>query len=284
MHEYLPSGKEVTAPDNFAIWKVSDAAVGPKFDAAGNIYIAEAVRPKGWLLPPELADYYTKKGVSLQPKGQQFVGPLGVAAGLYGSILKFSPKGGMVKIPKKAHWSLCTNGEEPYVGEPKLDPSLKAVDVDALGFGSNLNTTCQVIGAEWIHPGFGHIGFYGCNCENVTFDVDEFGRTFFPDTPQFQVGVIDTAGNAIAKFGGYGGPNCMGPESAVVDPKTNRVRPRRADDPKDMKSPFAEPDLGFQWLVGVGVTDRYAYFGDTINQRLLRAKLVYAAEDICALP
>ena len=30
------------------IWRLSDAAVGPKFDAAGNIYVAEALRPKGW--------------------------------------------------------------------------------------------------------------------------------------------------------------------------------------------------------------------------------------------
>ena len=93
--------------------------------------------------------------------------------------------------------------------------------------------------------------------------------------------VIDTAGNALTRFGGFGTDNCMGPESPVVDPKTNRLRPRRADDPKDMKSPFAEPELGFQWLVGVGVTDRYGYFGDSLNQRLLRAKLVYAAEESC---
>jgi hypothetical protein len=46
-----------------------------------------------------------------------------------------------------------------------------------------------------------------------------------------------------------------------------------------MKSPFAEPEIAFSWLLGVGVTDRYAYFGDSLNLRLLRAKLVYAAEE-----
>jgi len=62
-------------------------------------------------------------------------------------------------------------------------------------------------------------------------------------------------------------------------PKTNRVRPRRTEDPKDMKSPFTKPELAFSWIVGVGVTDKYAYVGDSINQRVLRAKLVYAVEE-----
>jgi hypothetical protein len=67
----------------------------------------------------------------------------------------------------------------------------------------------------------------------------------------------------------------------VIDPNTGKARPRRADDPKDLKSPFAEPEIAFSWLIGVGATDRYAYMGDSLNRRLLRAKLVYAAEEIC---
>ncbi|MEK7995440.1 MAG: hypothetical protein AAB403_16690, partial [Planctomycetota bacterium] len=62
------------------------------------------------------------------------------------------------------------------------------------------------------------------------------------------------------------------------------LRPRRTDDPKELKSPFAEPDIGISWLLGVGVTDRYAYLGDSLNKRLLRAKLVYAAEETAAVP
>jgi hypothetical protein len=290
LHEYLPSGKRVTPNDGPIIWKLSDAASGPKFDAAGNIYVAEAVRPPRWVLPQELADYFAKKGLSLEPKGKRgdwytgYPGQVGAVSEFYGSILKFGPKGGMV------HWEKArggshgpgANGMEPFTGEPKLDPTLKTMEVDH--GGTYLRCGLKVTGAEWVHPGIGHVGFYGCTCENVNFEVDEFGRVFFPDSPLFQVRVIDTAGNPITKFGGYGDANCMGPESSVVDPKTNRVRPRRADDPKDMKSPFAEPELGFSWLVGVGVTDRYAYLGDSLNQRLLRAKLVYAAEETVAVP
>ena len=50
-----------------------------------------------------------------------------------------------------------------------------------------------------------------------------------------------------------------------------------------MKSPFAEPEIAFSWLLGVGVTDRYAYMSDGMNQRMLRAKLVYAAEESCEI-
>ena len=284
LHEYLPSGKKVTPNDGPIIWKLSDAAVGPRFDAAGNIYVAEAVRPTDWIMPADLAAYYAKKGVEVKLNGARggwysgYKGVVGVAAHMYGSILKFGPKGGMVhwdKDPKKGPQG-C--GQEPYVGEPKLDPSLKTVEVE---YGGEYIRYVKVTGAEWIHPGMSHVGFFGCNCENVTFEVDEFGRVFFPDPAQFRVCVIDTAGNALTKFGGYGDANCMGPESSVVDPKTNRVRARRPDDPKDLKSPFAEPEIAFSWLVGVGVTDRYAYLGDSLNQRLLRARLTYAAEETC---
>jgi hypothetical protein len=97
------------------------------------------------------------------------------------------------------------------------------------------------------------------------------------------VGVLDTNGNEICTFGGYGNADSCGADSPVIDPKTRMVRPRRTDDPKDLKSPFAEPEIAFTWLNGVGATDRYAYMGDALNRRLLRAKLVYAAEESCPI-
>jgi len=249
LHEYLPTGKRVTALDSPIIWKVSDPALGPKFDPAGNIYIAEIVRPKGWKQPPEL-------------KGE--------LASHYGSIVKFSPKGGMVHF----------DGVDPFTGQPKLDPALKSFEVDFATGAGNLKPV-KITGAEWVHPGIGHIGHYNCNCENVTFDVDEFGRVFFPDTPMYQMRVIDTAGNAITTIGGYGNADNCGPESAVIDAKTGQPRPRRADDPKDMKSPFAEPDIAMCWPTGVGVTDRHLYVADSISRRLVRARVAYAAEESC---
>ena len=52
---------------------------------------------------------------------------------------------------------------------------------------------------------------------------------------------------------------------------------------QDMKSPFAEPEIALAWPLGVGVTDRYAYIGDSLNRRLLRVKLIYAVEETIAV-
>jgi hypothetical protein len=281
LHEYLPTGKRVTTLDGPIIWKLSDAVVGPKFDAAGNIYVAEFVRPKGWYYPPEVKAYLDAKGITkLEGKAAGFTA-------LYGSILKFSPKGGMV------HWAkgpgpggTSTGGEawlgpDAFEGQPKLDPGLKTTDVEFFSWGQI--RPMKVTGAEWVHPGIGNVGMFRCNCENVTFEVDEFGRTFYPDMCGFRVGVIDTAGNAITKIGGYGNPENCGPDSPVIDPKTGQPRPRRADDPKDLKSPFAEPEIAVAWPAGVGATDKHLYIGDASNRRLLRCKLVYAAEESCGI-
>ncbi len=265
MYEYLPTSQR--ASDTPIIWKLSDAAVGPKFDAAGNIYVAEIVRPKGWKYPPEISSYVEKRN---RP------GLANVLAATYGSIVKFSPKGGMI------HFAVDRIGPEPYDGTPKLDPSLKVSEVDYCWGGAQLNPV-KITGAEWLHPGVGHVGWLNCNCENMTFDVDEFGRTFFPDFAMYQIRVIDTAGTAITNIGGYGNPENCGPESPVVDPKTGQVRPRRGDDPKELQSPFAKPDIAMAWPTGVGVTDRHLYIGDTVNRRLLRAKLVYTVEESCEL-
>ena len=93
-------------------------------DSAGNIYIAEIVRPKGWKQPPELKD--------------------GTLASHYGSIVKFSPKGGMVHF----------DGVDPFTGQPKLDPGLKVLEADWPTGGGNLKPV-KITGAEWMRTRFG---------------------------------------------------------------------------------------------------------------------------------
>jgi hypothetical protein len=248
LREYLTTGKLVS--ETPIVWKVTDAALGPRFDAAGNIYVAEVIRPMDWPYPPEFNPVFPAK-IELnktRPSGAQ-----DAVAFSYGSIVKFSPKGGIVPL----------GGENPYQGEPKLDPSLKSTDV--AWYSERLfRGPAKVVGAEWIHPGISHIGLFYCNCENVSFDVDEFGRVFFPDTGLHLARVIDTAGNAIARLGGYGNADSCGPES------------------KDKA--LATPELAFARLVSVGATDKHIYFGDSMNRRLLRAKLVYAAEETVGVP
>lgn len=234
------------------VWHVSEVAVGPKFDRQGNIYVAEQIRPKENPFPAGMED----------------------SSFLYGSIVKFSPKGGLIGCPKPPM--------PPDGSKPSLDASLQTVDAVYVKSENRL-LPVTITGAEWIHMGISHIEHAGCTCESTRFDVDDFGRVFYPDLCRFRVVALDTNGNEITRFGGYGNAESMGPESPVIDRQTGKPRPRRANDPKDLESPFAEPEIAFAWLIGVGVTDRYAYMGDTLNRRLLRAKLVYATEETCAI-
>jgi hypothetical protein len=273
LYEYELSGKRVSGP---IIWEVSDAVAGPRFDQQGNIYLADGPRPPDQLVPPEFAAV-TGPVTAKSRWGQ---GEPNAIPAYYGTIMKFSPKGGAITYGP--HYALGPQGK-PYDGEPKLDPSLKTVDAACFAAGSSEFTYvgAKVTGAEWMHFGISHLFLGGCNCENTRFDVDPFGRVWYPDLGRYRVGVLDTNGNLITTFGGYGNAESCGPDSPVVDPQTKKLRPRKADDPKDLKSPFAEPEIALSWLIGVGATDKYAYMGDSMNRRLLRAKLVYAAEESC---
>ncbi len=247
LYQYEPSGRKLETP---VIWNVSDNVVGPKFDQDGNIYIAEQIRPADRFVPPEYAG---------------FVGPLKVGGGgasadarrqvavtMYGSILKFTPKGGTIEV-------MDAKAGKPHDGEPQLAPGLKTQDA-VWGTYGNLKPT-RVVGAEWIHLGASHVNIDYCNCEHINFDVDPFGRVWYPDIGRYRIDVLDTAGNELAHFGGYGNADSKGPESS------------------DKK--LSEPEIAFAWPLGVAATDRYAYVGDPLNRRLLRARLVYAAEETC---
>jgi DNA-binding beta-propeller fold protein YncE len=259
LHEYLPSGKRISKQP--IIWKTTDAVIGPKFDAAGNIYVAEAIHPKGWLYPPELAAAFKKQGI----KG--LAGPARVAVNMYGSIVKFSPQGGAFDIQHGRYFP------NPYDGEAKLPAGLKTTEIEF--FSGGQIRPAKVTGAEWVHPGMGHVGLFRCNCENANFDVDEFGRVFFPDFHLYRIRVIDTNGNAITHFGGYGNAESRGKDSPVVDAETGQLRP-----PKEGEvSPFAKPDIALAWPVGLGVNDKYAYIGDSLNRRLMRVKFTYQVEE-----
>ncbi|KPJ70716.1 MAG: hypothetical protein AMS14_10125 [Planctomycetes bacterium DG_20] len=168
LYEYAPSGARVRGP---IIWKASDNVLGPRFDQAGNIYIAEQVRPLDELVPPEFA------GVVGPVKPKSFwegADPKRTIAVMYGSILKFSPRGGMVD------WDggRSVRGN-PFDGQPQLDPALKTVTMGAIvdnSDNSNIYVTAKITGAEWMHFGISHLPLFYCNCENTRFDVDPFGR------------------------------------------------------------------------------------------------------------
>jgi hypothetical protein len=238
-----PSGKRLGDP---VVWNASDAVLGPRFDAQGNIYVADVVRPLDQLVPPELAPLVRP------PKlGETVGGVAGQAVRMYSSILKFSPKGGAIEWPGASGVDRGLMEPKPYAGEKKLDPSLKSVDLATCNAHQRF-IPARVTGAEWIHFGISHLELTQCNCESTQFDVDAYGRVWYPDGGRYRVGVLDTNGNVITHFGTYG----------------------NADD----------EGFHFVWLVGVGASDRYAYIGDSMNQRLVRAKILYSAEGSCLLP
>ncbi len=277
LYEIAPSGERMGGP---IVWKASDNVLGPRFDQQGNIYIAEQVRPADQPIPPEFAAIVGPVTPASHWEGND---PRRTIAIMYGSILKFSPKGGMVDWDKAGVRATQNN---PFDGQPKLDPALKTVVMGSVvntSDSSNIHVPVKVTGAEWAHFGISHVPLFYCNCENTRFDVDPYGRVWYPDLGRYRVGVLDSNGNLITEFGGYGNAESCGPDSPVVDPRTGKVRPRLPSDPKEIKSPFAEPDIAFSWLIGVGATDKYAYMGDSLNRRLLRAKLLYAAEEVCEL-
>jgi len=280
LNEYLPSGKQVNTEP--IIWYASDAVVGPRFDAQGNIYVAEIIKPKGWM-PRELQEYFEQTGV----KG--LAGPAALATNMYGSIVKFTPRGGTFDFGNAFGGHLLDNPWDaklgklasPYSGEVKLPTDLRTIEGEYFA-GSEMHPV-KAVGAEWIHPGIEHVGMFACNCENTSFDVDPFGRVFYPNEHLYRVEVIDTAGNALTTIGGYGNAENRGPDSPIIDAKTGKVRPRLAEE-KDLKSPFAKPEIAFAWLISVGVSDKYIYTGDSINRRMLKLKMTYAAEETCAIP
>ncbi|MCX7590562.1 MAG: hypothetical protein N2255_02930, partial [Kiritimatiellae bacterium] len=270
LFEYLPSGEGGPGPGRHPIiWGASDSIVGPRFDQDGNIYVAEQVRPLDQLIPPE---FIGVTGPVTVKDGWPNNDPRAAIAQMYGSIVKFGPKGGCFEI----------EFYKRRQDEPAPDPTWKTIETATwIGQIHDRFSPSKVRGALWIQPGISQINLHYCNCENTRFDVDPYGRIWYPDLGRYRVGVLDANGNLIMSFGGYGNAESRGPDSPVVDSETGLVRPRRPNDASHLKSPFAEPDIAFAWLIGVGATDRYVYMGDSLNRRLLRARLVYATEATC---
>jgi hypothetical protein len=71
----------------------------------------------------------------------------------------------------------------------------------------------------------------------------------------------------------------------VADPKTGQLRPRRADDPADLKPPkeLAE-QIGFLMPRFVAASDEALYVVDCGNQRIVRCALGYHAEETVPAP
>jgi len=119
---------------------------------------------------------------------------------------------------------------------------------------------CRIEGAEWVYYGFcpmhqKDVESSRCNCESARFDLDPFGRLFIPDAMRASVAIIDNNANPILRLGGYGNMDARGPGS-----------------------PAPRPDVALAWPLVVFATDEACYIADTVNHRVVKARLGYQAE------
>lgn len=233
------------------IWQCLNGAI-PRLDAKGNVYIADLVKPVDRSYP-EFFD------------GKLPAPPKSVGGGdrfwysyMYGSVIKFPPEGGIIwhqeKLPKstvgKPPEALLAKPRVPFKRHFSFEPHLKG----------------EIQGALWVRFGYSPYSAHmsgntsHCMCEGSGFDVDPFGRVFFPNLGQFRIEVVDTNNNPITTFGKYGNEDSGGEKATVK-----------------------KPAIPLAWPVYVAVSDRWAYVADTVNRRVVRVKLAYAAEATAGL-
>jgi hypothetical protein len=234
------------------VWQCLNGAV-PRLDAKGNIYLADLVKPPDRSYP-EFFD-----GKLPPPPKQTGRGSLFWNSYMYGSIIKFPPEGGIVWHQKELPKS-C-------LGQPPAALLAKPRQPFKRHFAYSPHLTGEIQGALWTRFGYAPYSAHmsgntsHCMCEGSGFDVDPFGRVFFPNLGQFRIEVIDTNNNPITTFGKYGNEDSGGPGARVK-----------------------KPDIPLAWPTYVVVSDRWAYVADTVNRRVVRVKLAYAAEATCAVP
>jgi hypothetical protein len=249
------------------IWQCMNRSV-LRVDSKGNIYLAGPVRP-GKRVDPKFFDG--------KPKHKhKWYDPYSY---IYGSIVKFPARGGAVWYDKdfkgdryrgkrKVRFPAGSEGKIPK--EVATAPEVKMHYTKG---GRHELKPVTVQGAEWVRFGFSpfsckfNAGGLHCHCSGSGFDIDEFGRVFYPNMGQFRVEMVDTDNNWIGTFGRYG--NVDDSEKAWEKAKSGTETPRT--------------DVPLCWPTYVAVSDKYAYVQDVMNQRIVRLKLGYAAEKSCAV-
>jgi hypothetical protein len=239
-----------------AIWQCLDSAV-PRLDRWGNIYLVDAVKPVDRSYP----EFFDGKLPEPGSKDAARRSDVLWNNAMYASIIKFPPTGGAI-------WFAQAKGKRALscLGDPPADLLAKPKVPFKTQYNSGMAgpTTGEVQGADWIRFGYSPFSMPGsggmCNCEGNGFDVDPFGRVFYPNMGQFRVEVIDTNNNPITTFGKYGNEDSGGKDAKVT-----------------------RPEIPFAWPVYVVASDTHAYVADTVNRRVVRVKLDCLAEERCVI-
>jgi outer membrane protein assembly factor BamB len=256
------------------IWQCLNGAI-PRLDAQGNVYVADLVKPPDRSYP----EFFDGKLPS--PPKECGGGDLFWNSYTYGSIIKFPPSGGIIwhqhELPKSA------------VGEPPAELLAKPREPFKRHFAYSPHLTGELQGALWTRFGYAPYSAHmtgntsHCMCEGSGFDVDSFGRVFFPNLGQYRIEVIDTNNNPITTFGKYGNEDSGGGHGAGGSPEKERPAGSSTGG-QPLLSRVKKPDVPLAWPTYVAVSDRWAYVADTVNRRVVRVKLRYAVEETCALP
>jgi len=231
------------------VWNVRRGST-PRVDARGNVFVTAPLRP----LDRDFTEFFDDK---LGPIPDYFR-TLGADHYWYtymaGAIVKFPPQGG-------AFYWIETNREKVETeGIPDAIASKPKAEYHYFQGGRYPHRVCQVQGAEWVRFGYApYSETYGagtpvCMCEGTGYDVDGFGRVFYPNLFRFRVEVVDNHNNPITHFGRYGNQD-SGPAGRA---KT--------------------PDVPLAWPTYVAASDNYVYVNDTVGMRVVRVKLTFAAE------
>ncbi len=207
-------------------------AASVRVDRAGNIYIAENVKSPTETHPAEL-------GAKPRARGNVWGSRYDHAAWypwMYGSIVKFGPKGGKLELAADGKY---------LAGWPSWHKD---------------KGTVKSTGAKWMRLGISPLPAVNqpCVCLAARFDIDGFDRIYVPDAGRCRVNVLDTAGNKIAHFGGYGNIDSAGPASA-----------------------FPKPEIPLAWPGCVATSPEAVYISDWLNLRVVRVKPAYIALGEC---
>ncbi|MCG3179999.1 MAG: hypothetical protein BIFFINMI_02353 [Phycisphaerae bacterium] len=238
-----------------AIWQCTQGAC-LRSDRHGNIYLAEPVKPLGRSYP----EFFDGK---LKPPGRGRPEEVGAArfwnSYMYGSVIKFPPSGGAVWFDKDRRISPSA------VGPPPQELLAKPVVKMQAHIGYDPAVPVEIQGADWIRFGFAATalaatGSDTCMCEGPGFDVDPFGRVFYPNLGQFRVEVVDAGNNMIGTFGQYGNQDSGGPNALVT-----------------------KPDIPLAWPLTVAVSDTHAYVADTVSRRVVKVRLDHTATETCPI-
>ena len=189
-----------------------------RVDQQGNIYIGMRLRPADYQLPPSFAQ---------DPAFATWTG----------CIVKFGPEGGTITN---------AGNDQPIKGLPTIAMNHKGV----------------IAGAKRICPGISSFsgGGYGANssvcvCRVPRFDLDRFGRIYYPSVVTHGVTILDNAGNKVKTFGAYGNF-----DSQHVPPGSPDGKPVVSTSP-----------IPFAWPSAVGVSKSHIYVGDVGNRRIVRS-------------